>query len=290
MPSIMTLQGPRLNAAPALPSLNPTVKPWIATIGGLALLGVAFVFWQHGKGRRPRRALRGPSKRKPKGKLTVFEHEIDLDTGNVQRVKQSIDTATPGDYGADPIGDGMFRMVPSGDIVDFEERNRRLNARKGLRGSSMLQTIAREAKTPEEFARRAEAWNAAERTPLPVTKLATAYKRAKPATVARLIREARETREEGRERLWSRMSKGLRSLGSVDVTEKQQRMFKRGVEAMKRAMKGTPDIDRAFNVAIRGSKDPDFAAGVRNAWNRVHPSGNREAAEKSLAKYGFKAG
>lgn len=33
---------------------------------------------------------------------------------------------TRGDYGADPIGDGRFRMVPSGDIVDFEERNRRL--------------------------------------------------------------------------------------------------------------------------------------------------------------------
>lgn len=30
------------------------------------------------------------------------------------------------DYGADPLGDGTFRMVPSGDIVDFEERNRRL--------------------------------------------------------------------------------------------------------------------------------------------------------------------
>ena len=36
---------------------------------------------------------------------------------------------TPGkDYGADPIGDGSFRMVPSGDIVSFEERNRRLEA------------------------------------------------------------------------------------------------------------------------------------------------------------------
>jgi hypothetical protein len=32
------------------------------------------------------------------------------------------------DYGADPIGDGTFRMVPSGDIVDFAERNRRLSA------------------------------------------------------------------------------------------------------------------------------------------------------------------
>ncbi len=33
------------------------------------------------------------------------------------------------DYGADPIGDGMYRMVPSGDIVDYEERMRRLPAR-----------------------------------------------------------------------------------------------------------------------------------------------------------------
>ena len=30
------------------------------------------------------------------------------------------------DWGCDPIGDGAFRMVPSGDIVDFDERNRRL--------------------------------------------------------------------------------------------------------------------------------------------------------------------
>jgi len=30
------------------------------------------------------------------------------------------------DYGSDPLGNGLFRMVPSGDIVDAEERNRRL--------------------------------------------------------------------------------------------------------------------------------------------------------------------
>jgi hypothetical protein len=30
------------------------------------------------------------------------------------------------DYGADPLCDGMFRMVPSGDIVNLEERNKRL--------------------------------------------------------------------------------------------------------------------------------------------------------------------
>lgn len=31
-----------------------------------------------------------------------------------------------GDYGADPLGNGLFRMVPSGDIVDLTERNNRL--------------------------------------------------------------------------------------------------------------------------------------------------------------------
>ena len=45
------------------------------------------------------------------------------------------DTLTPvrrhvvhraGDTGADPLGDGTFRMVPSGDVVDLSERNRRL--------------------------------------------------------------------------------------------------------------------------------------------------------------------
>lgn len=40
---------------------------------------------------------------------------------------KAIDTSAPGDYGADPIGDGTFRMVPSGDIVGWEERNKRLN-------------------------------------------------------------------------------------------------------------------------------------------------------------------
>ncbi len=30
------------------------------------------------------------------------------------------------DYGADPVGDGIFKMVPSGDIVDWDERCRRL--------------------------------------------------------------------------------------------------------------------------------------------------------------------
>jgi len=40
--------------------------------------------------------------------------------------RQCIDTAKLGDYGADPIGDGTFRMVPSGDIVGYVERCERL--------------------------------------------------------------------------------------------------------------------------------------------------------------------
>jgi len=40
-----------------------------------------------------------------------------------------VDTTTPGDHGADPLGDGTFHMVPSGDVVDLDERNRRLDER-----------------------------------------------------------------------------------------------------------------------------------------------------------------
>jgi hypothetical protein len=39
---------------------------------------------------------------------------------------RTVNTRAPGDHGADPVGDGTFRMVPSGDIVDHAERNRRL--------------------------------------------------------------------------------------------------------------------------------------------------------------------
>jgi hypothetical protein len=42
-------------------------------------------------------------------------------------IRRQLDTSKPGDHGADPIGDGTFRMVPSGDIVDYDERCRRLN-------------------------------------------------------------------------------------------------------------------------------------------------------------------
>ena len=50
----------------------------------------------------------------------------DLDPATLTPVRRYVDTRKSGDYGADPLGDGMFRMVPSGDVVSLEERNRRL--------------------------------------------------------------------------------------------------------------------------------------------------------------------
>lgn len=55
---------------------------------------------------------------------TVLGYELDRET--LTPLRRSIDLSKLGDYGADPIGDGTFRMVPSGDIVDWDERCRRL--------------------------------------------------------------------------------------------------------------------------------------------------------------------
>ena len=38
-----------------------------------------------------------------------------------------VDLKTEKDYGCDPLGDGMFRMIPSGDVVDYDEMQKRLN-------------------------------------------------------------------------------------------------------------------------------------------------------------------
>lgn len=57
--------------------------------------------------------------------LEAFGFNLD-DLGRPIRTEGRIDLSSPSDYGADPIGDGTFRMVPSGDIVSFEERNKRL--------------------------------------------------------------------------------------------------------------------------------------------------------------------
>lgn len=56
---------------------------------------------------------------------TVLGYELDRAT--LTPIKRLIDVHTNEDHGADPIGDGMFRMVPSGDVVDWKERCRRLD-------------------------------------------------------------------------------------------------------------------------------------------------------------------
>jgi len=56
---------------------------------------------------------------------SVLGYELDRKTLTPKR--KIIEVLAPGDYGADPLPDGRFRMVPSGDVVGFEERNRRLS-------------------------------------------------------------------------------------------------------------------------------------------------------------------
>jgi hypothetical protein len=52
-------------------------------------------------------------------------YEINDDGGIIHK---TVDLRKPGDYGCDPVGNGMFKMVPSGDIVNWEERCRRLGS------------------------------------------------------------------------------------------------------------------------------------------------------------------
>ena len=56
---------------------------------------------------------------------TVLGYELDRET--LTPIRRSVDLSRAGDHGADPLGDGTFRMVPSCDIVDLVERNKRLN-------------------------------------------------------------------------------------------------------------------------------------------------------------------
>jgi hypothetical protein len=72
----------------------------------------------------------GGRQKKPSDKLrdmdvpTVLGYELDRQSLTPKR--ETIDTSRSGDYGADPLPNGMHRMIPSGDIVTYEERVRRL--------------------------------------------------------------------------------------------------------------------------------------------------------------------
>jgi hypothetical protein len=84
------------------------------------------------KSRRPYASKRGfMTKAKissdDKKPLTAFGYQLD-ESG--APIRPTIPPSKPGqDYGCDPLGGGRFRMVPSGDIVDYDERNRRLAGR-----------------------------------------------------------------------------------------------------------------------------------------------------------------
>lgn len=63
--------------------------------------------------------------------LRDMEHPIilggyELDRKTLLPIRGELPKYAGVDSGADPIGDGTFRMYPSGDIVDLNERNRRL--------------------------------------------------------------------------------------------------------------------------------------------------------------------
>ena len=59
---------------------------------------------------------------------TVLGYVLDRKT--LTPIRRYVNTSEDRDYGADPLGDGTFRMVPSGDVVDYAERNRRLAERR----------------------------------------------------------------------------------------------------------------------------------------------------------------
>ena len=55
----------------------------------------------------------------------VLGYELDRET--LTPIRSPVVRVQGRDHGADPIGEGMFRMVPSGDIVNYEERCKRLS-------------------------------------------------------------------------------------------------------------------------------------------------------------------
>lgn len=55
---------------------------------------------------------------------TVLGYELDRET--LTPIRRTVDLSTDGDYGCDPLPNGKFRMVPSGDVVDADEKEKRL--------------------------------------------------------------------------------------------------------------------------------------------------------------------
>ena len=76
-------------------------------------------------------------------------YTLHIDDGHLTVEREAIDTSTPGDYGYDLHGQPdqgglyhMFKMVPSGDVVDAAERDRRLSSRKARSGNPRHRELA----------------------------------------------------------------------------------------------------------------------------------------------------
>lgn len=69
-----------------------------------------------GKGKDLLRNMENPS---------VLGYEIDCES--LTPIRRKVCVAQSGDYGADPIPGGMFKMIPSGDVVCLEEMKKRLH-------------------------------------------------------------------------------------------------------------------------------------------------------------------
>jgi len=59
-------------------------------------------------------------------KLHFAGYDFESGPGGTVIHRGHVDLTRQGDHGADPLLDGRFRMVPSGDIVDKAEKEKRL--------------------------------------------------------------------------------------------------------------------------------------------------------------------
>lgn len=90
----------------------------------LAAVDGAVSFLHHGIDQLAMGLLRGEAYTGKDGQeIRPFGYELGDDATPARRY---VDPSRSGDYGADPLGDGTFRMVPSGDVVDAAEKERRL--------------------------------------------------------------------------------------------------------------------------------------------------------------------
>lgn len=128
-----------------------TVSQLSKTLGGtqretVRFAKLAFVNGAQGGGSYP--AAMNPRRKKPSDKLRDMETPMvlgyELDRETLTPVRQALDVNAPSDYGHDPLGpdpvtgEFMFRMVPSGDIVNDDERKRRMDKRPGYRRNGFL--------------------------------------------------------------------------------------------------------------------------------------------------------